>query len=115
MELTRASSKAQLAAYLQANHESLAALLPPDTTCMDLFGEVEAGRPIRQFFIESDDAAAVGREFLRFTQKIELCWLPEDKAKNSTDPVDETVGAGSGDPAILELNTGAAHELDDIM
>ena len=23
----------------------------------------------------------MGREFLRFTQKIELCWLPEDKAK----------------------------------
>ena len=59
MELTRTSSKEQLAAYLQANHELLVALLPADTSCNDLFGEVEGGRPIGNFFNASEDAASM--------------------------------------------------------
>eukprot|EP00966_Prymnesium_polylepis_P005172 119321-Prymnesium_polylepis.1 len=69
----------QLAAYLAAHHESLVALLPPDTKCTDLFGEVDAKRPIVGFFKPTEDAA-IGRELLRFTQMIEL-WLVEEKRK----------------------------------
>ena len=39
--LSRGSSSARLRSYLEANHELLAALLPPDTSCDDLFSEVE--------------------------------------------------------------------------
>ena len=38
-------------AYITTRHESLLALLPPDTTCADLFGEVENQRPIASFFL----------------------------------------------------------------
>ena len=38
MELSRTSSKEQLAAYLQANHELLVALLPADTWVMGGLG-----------------------------------------------------------------------------
>ena len=39
-----------LTLYLAANHECLVALLPPDVSCADLFGEVDAKRPIAGFF-----------------------------------------------------------------
>ena len=61
------------------HHESLVALLPPDTTCADLFGEVENQRPIASFFSASEDAA-VGRQLLRYTQMIGL-WLVEERKK----------------------------------
>lgn len=79
MELRRSSTHEQLAAYLAAHHESLVAVLPPDTKCTDLFGEVDAKRPIAGFFNVTEDAA-IGREFLRFTQMIEL-WLVEEQKK----------------------------------
>ena len=34
-------------------------------------------------------------------------------ASSSTDPVDETVGAGLGDPSILERSTGAVLRRDN--
>ena len=79
MELRRSSPTEQLAAYVAAHHEPLVALLPSDTSCADLFSEVEAGRPIAGFFEKTEDGAA-GRHFLRFAQMIEL-WLVEEKKK----------------------------------
>ena len=38
------STTEHLVAYITTHHESLVALLPPDTTCADLFGEVENSR-----------------------------------------------------------------------
>ena len=44
MDLHRKSTTEHLVAYITTHHESLVALLPPDTTCADLFGEVENSR-----------------------------------------------------------------------
>ena len=44
MDLDRKSTTEHLVAYITTHHESLVALLPPDTTCADLFGEVENSR-----------------------------------------------------------------------
>ena len=41
IDLHRKSNAEHLVAYIKTHHESLLALLPPDTTCADLFGEVE--------------------------------------------------------------------------
>ena len=54
MELSRSSSNEQLAAYLTANHDLLVPFLPKDTTCADLFGEVDKDRPIATFFEATD-------------------------------------------------------------
>ena len=43
MELHRLSDATALKSYLTQHHDTLAALLPEDTTCNDLFCEVEAG------------------------------------------------------------------------
>ena len=40
MDLHRKSTTEHLVAYITTHHESLVALLPPDTTCADVFGEV---------------------------------------------------------------------------
>jgi hypothetical protein len=79
MDLDRKSTTEHLVAYITTHHESLVALLPPDTTCADLFGEVENQRPIASFFSASQDAA-IGRQLLRFTQMIGL-WLVDEKKK----------------------------------
>jgi len=79
MDLHRKSTTEHLVAYITTHHESLVALLPPDTTCADLFGEVENQRPIASFFSASEDAA-VGRQLLRYTQMIGL-WLVEERKK----------------------------------
>ena len=78
MELSRSSSRAQLAAYLEASHELLAGLLPADTSCNDLFSEVETGGSPGEFFNASDDPT-VGRELKRLGHKIGG-WLVEEKA-----------------------------------
>ena len=57
MELCRSSPREPLVAYLTANHELLVPLLPPDTTCADIFGEVADGRPIAGFFNPTEDPA----------------------------------------------------------
>ena len=59
-DLDRKSTTEHLVAYITTHHESLVALLPPDTTCADLFGEVENQRPIASFLSASQDAA-IGR------------------------------------------------------
>ena len=73
MTLHRRCPNAALASYLQTHHETLAELLPKDTTCNDLFNQVEGGGSIKEFFKASEEAA-VGREFLRFTHEIQA-WL----------------------------------------
>ena len=77
MELSRKSSHAQLESYLQAKHELLAPLLPDDTSCDDLFNEVDGGGSIGEFFDASDDAA-VGRELKRLGHQVGA-WLIEEK------------------------------------
>ena len=79
IDLHRKSNAEHLVAYIKTHHESLLALLPPDTTCADLFGEVENQRPIASFFSASQDAA-IGRQLLRFTQMIDV-WLVDEKKK----------------------------------
>ena len=49
MTLYRSCPNAALASYLQTHHETLAALLPKDTTCNDLFSQVEGGDSIKDF------------------------------------------------------------------
>ena len=44
MDLHRKSTTEHLVAYITTHHESLVALLPPDTTCADVFGEVDNSR-----------------------------------------------------------------------
>ena len=46
MELCRKNTKEQLTAYLTDRHVLLVDLLPSDTTCVDLFVEVDAKWPI---------------------------------------------------------------------
>ena len=79
MDLHRGNPNAALASYLQTHHETLAALLPKDTTCNDLFTQVEGGHSIKEFFKASEDEA-VRREFLRFTHEIQG-WLKVEQAK----------------------------------
>ena len=79
IDLHRKSNAEHLVAYIKTHHESLLALLPPDTTCADLFGEVENQRPIASFLSASQDAA-IGRQLLRFTQMIDV-WLVDEKKK----------------------------------
>ena len=78
------STHEQLVAHLERFHVSLAPLLPSDVSCDDLFGEVDAGRPIKSQFNPSEDSQ-IDREMLRFTRKIEL-WLVEEKAKGKATP-----------------------------
>eukprot|EP00966_Prymnesium_polylepis_P021646 497389-Prymnesium_polylepis.1 len=78
-QLARASSHAQLEAYLKKEHELLAALLPEDTTCDDLFSEVDSTNgSLAEFFDKSDDPA-VGRELKRLGHRV-AAWLIEEKA-----------------------------------
>ena len=80
MELSRKSSHAQLKSYQEARHELLAPLLPADTSCNDLFSEVDSGGSIGDFFDASDDAARVGRELKRLGHQVGA-WLIEEKAQ----------------------------------
>ena len=77
-DLSRTATKEQLATYLSKYHEPLVQLLPEDTSCDDIFGEVDAGRSINSQFLPSEDSH-IHREVLRFTRKIEQ-WLKEEKA-----------------------------------
>jgi len=58
MELCRKNTKEQLTAYLTDRHVLLVDLLPSDTTCVDLFVEVDAKWPITAFLQPTEDAAA---------------------------------------------------------
>ena len=80
MELARNSPHDALIAYLKEHHTLLVELLPSDTNCADLFGQVECGRTIDSFFYQSDDRA-VSRALERLTQKIQMQWLVTEKAK----------------------------------
>lgn len=81
MELSRKSTHAQLASYLQAKHELLAPLLPDDTSCHDLFEEVEIGGSIGEFMmVPSEMDAAVKRDLKRLGHQISA-WLVEEKAQ----------------------------------
>ena len=80
MELARNSPRDALIAYLKEHHEVLVDLLPSDTMCEDLFGQVECGKTIDSFFDHSDDRA-VGRALERLAQKIQMQWLVTEKTK----------------------------------
>ena len=71
MELQRTTTDKTLASYLQQHHEALAVLLPSDTTCNDLFCQVENGDSIGKFFSKPAEEAAesVDREFLRLGRR----------------------------------------------
>jgi len=79
-QLARTSSHAQLAEYLRKEHELLAALLPDDTSCDDLFSEVDTTNgSLAEFFDHSDDPA-VGRELKRLGHRV-TAWLVDEKAQ----------------------------------
>ena len=72
MELARNSPHDALIAYLKEHHTLLVELLPSDTNCANLFGQVECGRTIDSFFDHSDDRA-VSRALARLTQRRFRC------------------------------------------
>ena len=80
-QLARTSSHAQLEAYLKKEHELLAALLPDDTTCDDLFSEVATTNGSLAEFFDASDDPAVGRELKRLGHRV-AAWLIEEKVQS---------------------------------
>ena len=80
MELSRASEHARLEAYLEKHHPLLAKLLPPDTSCADLFSEVAGNGLISDFFDATDDKETL-REFKRLTHMVQQ-WLIQEVARS---------------------------------